>query len=107
MSGGLIYLYIVKDSTRVWAPPFRATLPVVVFFFLSNLFLVIAPLIPPESGSYVYVNLPYWVSLDYSGSAGVDMRVLAATRSCFLRSVRARCALLARVDCHITKAWQL
>ena len=43
-----------------WNPPFTATLPVVVFFLLSNIYLVVAPWIPPTDGS-VYESLPYWI----------------------------------------------
>ena len=45
----------------VWSPPFRATFPVVAFFFLSNLFLTFAPLVPPAPGQSVYESLPYWL----------------------------------------------
>lgn len=44
-----------------WHPPFRAYTPVVGFFFLSNIFLAFAPLIPPAAGFSVYEKLPYWV----------------------------------------------
>ncbi|KAH8923865.1 high affinity methionine permease [Atractiella rhizophila] len=59
ISGGLIYFYFYKRHE--WSPPFRATIPVVIFFFLSNLFLSVAPLVPPEDGSKVYNDLPYWL----------------------------------------------
>lgn len=67
VSLGLLYLH---TSLRVtlgpalqahWAPPFRAWTPVVASFFLSNVFLVLAPLVPPAPGFKVYENLPYWV----------------------------------------------
>lgn len=45
---------------RQWYPPFKASLPVVIFFFLSNLYLVTAPYSPPNEGQNIYNNLPYW-----------------------------------------------
>lgn len=33
-----------------------------IFFFLSNVFLLIVPLIPPSAGYEVYEHLPYYVS---------------------------------------------
>lgn len=56
---GLIYLYVNKASWG-WNPPFKATLPVVIFFLLSNLFLVFAPYAPPEDGQSIYESMPYW-----------------------------------------------
>ncbi|OQN96432.1 hypothetical protein B0A48_17488 [Cryoendolithus antarcticus] len=57
---GLIWLYTHRTAYN-WDPPFRATLPVVVFFFLSNVYLVIAPFIPPDDGQSIYESLPYWL----------------------------------------------
>nr|OQO19725.1 hypothetical protein B0A51_13491 [Rachicladosporium sp. CCFEE 5018] len=57
---GLIWLYTHRTAYN-WNPPFRATLPVVVFFFLSNVYLVIAPFIPPDDGQSIYESLPYWL----------------------------------------------
>lgn len=59
VSGGLVHLYLHRSAWN-WAPPFTATLPVVVFFLLSNIYLVVAPWIPPTQGS-VYESLPYWI----------------------------------------------
>lgn len=67
VSFGLLYLHtplrfqLSPTLHARWAPPFRAWTPVVVAFFLSNVFLVIAPLVPPAPGFKVYENLPYWV----------------------------------------------
>jgi hypothetical protein len=65
VAGGLIYLYLrpfsIHRSPQTWAPPFRATLPIVVFFFLSNIYLVVAPFVPPDQGQNVYENLPYYL----------------------------------------------
>ncbi|KAK0203145.1 high affinity methionine permease [Desarmillaria ectypa] len=59
ISGGLLFLYSPWGGD--WRPPFRATWPVVLFFFLSNLFLTFAPLVPPAPGQSVYKSLPYWL----------------------------------------------
>lgn len=32
-----------------------------VFFLLSNIFLVVAPFVPPSNGQNVYENLPYYL----------------------------------------------
>ena len=69
VSLGLLYLHTplrFKLSPTLharWAPPFRAWTPVVAAFFLSNVFLVLAPLVPPAPGFKVYENLPYWVRI--------------------------------------------
>lgn len=39
----------------------RATLPVTLFFLLSNVYLVIAPFVPPSDGNSVYEALPYYL----------------------------------------------
>ncbi|VVT50631.1 uncharacterized protein SAPINGB_P002828 [Magnusiomyces paraingens] len=57
---GLIILTIRREHYG-WYPPFRATLPVSIFFFLSSLYLVAAPYIPPSAGQSVYNSLPYWL----------------------------------------------
>lgn len=49
-------------SAYEWKPPFHAYYPVIACFFLSNVFLVFAPLIPPAAGFRPYAHLPYWVS---------------------------------------------
>ena len=75
ISGGLLFIHLpgVCLSKRLqalrasydWRPPFRAWTPVVLFFFISNVFLVTVPLIPPSRGYKVYVHLPYWVSTSH------------------------------------------
>ena len=55
-----MHLYLNRKSWN-WNPPISATLPVVVFFLLSNIYLVIAPFVPPEDGQNVYESLPYWI----------------------------------------------
>lgn len=57
---GLLHLYFHKESWN-WSPPFKATLPVVLFFFLSNVYLVIAPFVPPTDGNAIYETLPYYL----------------------------------------------
>ncbi|KZW03418.1 high-affinity methionine permease [Exidia glandulosa HHB12029] len=62
ISGALLVLHIKKRHYgQAWTPPFSAPLPVVAFFFLASLFLVIAPLVPPEAGGEPYKSLPYWL----------------------------------------------
>jgi len=56
----LIWLYTHRKEWN-WSPPFKATLPVVVFFFLSNVYLVIAPFVPPPPGQNIYEHLPYYL----------------------------------------------
>ncbi|OAX83606.1 hypothetical protein ACJ72_02035 [Emergomyces africanus] len=60
VSAGLIHLYLNRAQYN-WNPPISATLPVVIFFLLTNLFLAIAPFVPPEIGQNVYRQLPYYL----------------------------------------------
>ncbi|PHH60013.1 hypothetical protein CDD81_2181 [Ophiocordyceps australis] len=60
VAGALIHLYRNREWYS-WYPPITATMPVVVFFLLSNIYLVIAPFIPPEGSQSIYQNLPYWI----------------------------------------------
>ena len=59
VSFGLLLLYLPSYRIWDWNPPFRAPKFIVFVYFLSNLFLVIAPFFPPTSRTYE--NLPYWV----------------------------------------------
>ncbi|KAI0702015.1 APC amino acid permease [Cerioporus squamosus] len=71
VSGGLLFIHTPDiflpkklHSLRAsydWVPPFKAWTPVVLFFFLSNVFLVALPLKPPANGYKVYDHLPYWL----------------------------------------------
>ncbi|EHK96508.1 putative High-affinity methionine permease [Glarea lozoyensis 74030] len=65
VAGALIHLYLhpfsIHRNPQQWTPPFKATLPVAVFFLLSNIYLVIAPFIPPTDGQNVYEHLPYYL----------------------------------------------
>ncbi|KAG5966116.1 hypothetical protein E4U58_002582 [Claviceps cyperi] len=60
VAGALVHLYRNRER-RQWHPPISATLPVVLFFLTSNIYLVIAPFIPPEKGNGVYESLPYYI----------------------------------------------
>jgi hypothetical protein len=79
VAAALIYLYIRPTQTitapynpdpeapaeapitRTWNPPIRASIYVAIFFLLSNIFLVIAPFVPPTDGQNVYESLPYYL----------------------------------------------
>jgi len=64
VSGGLLLLHIPSlglNRSYKWSPPFRAYLPIIAFFFVSNLFLAFAPLVPPAPGFKPYQSLPYWL----------------------------------------------
>ncbi|KAJ6484505.1 APC amino acid permease [Mycena vitilis] len=64
VSFGLLLLYTPaykKDKAFGWAPPFRAPRVVTALFFLSNVFLVVVPLVPPAPGRRVYEALPYYL----------------------------------------------
>ncbi|KAK4031984.1 amino acid permease-domain-containing protein, partial [Parachaetomium inaequale] len=60
VSAALIHFYLNRKSWN-WNPPISATLPVVIFFFLSNIYLVVAPFVLPEDGQNIYKTLPYWI----------------------------------------------
>ncbi|KAI9065624.1 amino acid transporter [Trametes sanguinea] len=71
VSGGLLCIHLPDDwlqknlrelrASYDWRPPFKAWTGVVLFFFLSNIFLVAVPLMPPSRGYRVYEHLPYWL----------------------------------------------
>lgn len=63
IAGGLLLLYTDAFRSYKWDPPFRAYKSAVVFFFLSNVFLAVVPMIPPSAGYEPYKHLPYYVSL--------------------------------------------
>jgi hypothetical protein len=60
VAGALVHLYLNREKWN-WNPPVSASLPVVIFFLLSNIYLVIAPFVPPSEGNGVYESLPYWL----------------------------------------------
>jgi amino acid transporter len=49
------------SSPEPWSPPFLATWPAALFFMLSNIYLVVAPFVPPSVGQNVYKSLPYYL----------------------------------------------
>ncbi|KAL9095951.1 MAG: hypothetical protein Q9165_001949 [Trypethelium subeluteriae] len=56
-----IYLYFNR-SKYDWHPPTSASLPVALFFLLSNIYLAVAPYVPPDSPDQnIYKSLPYWL----------------------------------------------
>ena len=63
VSFGLFLLYTSPYKSFNWNPPFRAPKLVISIFFLSNVFLVLVPFVPPGPDSKTYEHLPYWVSL--------------------------------------------
>lgn len=61
---GLLYLNIqARRRLLDWNAPLKAPLPVIIFFALASLYLIVAPYIPPASDQkdMVYKDLPYWV----------------------------------------------
>lgn len=62
VAGGLVWIYLTRSKRYPnWNPGIRATLPVTVFFMLSNMYLVVAPYVPPTKGQSVYKELPYYL----------------------------------------------
>lgn len=63
VAGALVHLYLHPTAAHRprWAPPFRATLPVTIFFLLSNIYLVVAPFVPPDEGQSIYESIPYYL----------------------------------------------
>ncbi|KIM60088.1 hypothetical protein SCLCIDRAFT_16388 [Scleroderma citrinum Foug A] len=60
ISGGLLLLYSQPYQNYNWNPPYQAPMSIVMFFFISNVFLLIVPLIPPSPGYELYQHLPYY-----------------------------------------------
>ncbi|KAH8708345.1 amino acid/polyamine transporter I [Phaeosphaeriaceae sp. PMI808] len=60
VAGALIHLYLNRSKWN-WNPPISASLPVAIFFLLSNIYLAVAPFMPPTDGSSVYQSLPYYL----------------------------------------------
>ncbi|KIW64246.1 hypothetical protein PV04_09193 [Phialophora macrospora] len=71
VAAGLLFLY-VNPYHWEWRPPFRASWPVTLLFLLSNLYLVVAPFVPPDEGQNVYNDL--WYALH----CVVGMSIIAA-----------------------------
>lgn len=59
--GLLLTKYKAYKGQQAWNPPIKAPFPVVIFFFLASLYLIVAPYIPPTDGQSVYESLPYWI----------------------------------------------
>lgn len=64
LPAGIIYMHILPNIE--WNPPYRSYTTVAVFFFISNVFLLLAPFVPPPPGFQVYENFPYWVSANHT-----------------------------------------
>ncbi|TPX22451.1 hypothetical protein DIZ76_014323 [Coccidioides immitis] len=61
VSGGLLHIYFCPERYPTWSPGIRATLPVTFFFFFSNVYLAVAPFLPPPRRvGNVYERLPYY-----------------------------------------------
>ncbi|EIW77194.1 APC amino acid permease [Coniophora puteana RWD-64-598 SS2] len=74
VSGGLLLLYTPAYKSFGWNPPFRAYKSATIFFFVSNVFLLLVPYVPPAPGHGVYKNLPYWSHLAVAlGIGGVGI----------------------------------
>lgn len=57
-----LIILTVRRKHYDWSPPIKATLPVTIFFFLSSLYLVVAPFLAPTKPSEnVYESLPYYL----------------------------------------------
>ena len=62
ISAGLLWIYWQRKQGKIeWNPPIKAGIIITSFFALSNLYLIIAPYIPPSAGESVYQHLPYWI----------------------------------------------
>ncbi|KAA8896866.1 hypothetical protein TRICI_006821 [Trichomonascus ciferrii] len=61
----LCIIYIQKYRGKAfldWNPPIKATLPISIFFFLSSIYLIVAPFVPPDTpDNNVYEELPYYL----------------------------------------------
>jgi hypothetical protein len=64
LGGGLLALHLgVGSASKEWRSPYRAPTFVVGFYFLANVFLMLAPLVRPPPWYKIYEHLPYWVRL--------------------------------------------
>ncbi|SCV01666.1 LAMI_0G12948g1_1 [Lachancea mirantina] len=62
VSCGLLWIYWQRRQGKLtWNPPIKAGVVVTSLFALANLYLVVAPYVPPTGGQSVYHSLPYWI----------------------------------------------
>lgn len=60
---GLLYLHLqTRRGQLSWNAPIKAPLPVIIFFALASLYLIVAPYIPPSEAEkgMVYNKIPYY-----------------------------------------------
>ncbi|EZF30949.1 high-affinity methionine permease [Trichophyton mentagrophytes] len=61
VAAGLMHIYLRPSKYPGWAPGIRATLPVTGFFLVSNIYLTVAPFLPPPNPKdNIYAYLPYY-----------------------------------------------
>lgn len=62
ISTGLLWIYYQNRIGKLqWNPPIKAGVVVTSFFALVNLYLIVAPYVPPSNGESVYKTLPYYI----------------------------------------------
>ncbi|CCD27085.1 Mup1p NDAI_0J01930 [Naumovozyma dairenensis CBS 421] len=62
ISAGLLWIYWERRQGRIeWNPPIKAGIFITSFFMISNVYLIVAPYIPPSDGESVYKTIPYWL----------------------------------------------
>lgn len=62
VSAGLIHVYLYPKKYTGWKSGVKASLPVAIFFFVSNVYLTVTPFIPPAEGAKrIYESLPYYI----------------------------------------------
>ena len=62
VSAGLLWIYWQRRQGKIeWNPPIKAGVFVTTFFMLSNIYLIVAPYVPPTHGESVYEHAPYWI----------------------------------------------
>ncbi|KAG6910707.1 hypothetical protein DXG01_008237 [Tephrocybe rancida] len=71
VSFGLLLMHTSSYREWDWQPPFKAPKFVIVIFFISNVFLVTVPFLPPTIGSRSYEFLPYWSHIAAAGGVAL------------------------------------
>ncbi|CAK5272707.1 unnamed protein product [Mycena citricolor] len=71
VSFGLLLLYTPAYRDFNWSPPFRAPWAITAAFCLTNVFLIVVPLVPPPLGKQVYEALPYYLHAVVAMSLGL------------------------------------